>query len=440
MLGSFKHRAGKKGKDEAQIAQYKTLLEQDPDNLNARLKLGDLYAKLYDTTSAIQEYTTAAIRYAEDGYIVKAIAVNKIIVRLDPSRKEALDRLSDLYFQRGVVADPLVQSYRKEMQQHEPEEEPEAPAAAFDRGKEIDSTGDESDTLSEFDDCWSQIPLLATLSPENQQWLHKHALVRTFEAETPITHQDDEFDSLIVLLVGKIKLFTKDKEGQDTLLDSLEPGEFFGGTSLFAPLRQNQVSEDDSFMALSDGGSTILEIPKSILAALVKRESAFSDALLEEYYKRKTSGVVLARVPLFSYLDPNERRKIVEHLIPTNVRKGATIIREGEMGDAMYVIKAGQVGVYTTLMEDDEVRVIKTDQERLHLATLQDGDFFGEQALITHEPRSATIIALSDVQLLKFTQPDLAVVVKQYPHIGKLLKKYHQQRISDTLESLKSIW
>ena len=68
------------------------------------------------------------------------------------------------------------------------------------------------------------------------------------------------------------------------------------------------------------------------------------------------------------------------------------------------------------------------------------GGFFGEQALITHEPRSATIIALTDVQLLKFTKHDLAVVVKDHPRVGTLLKKYHEQRISDTLESLKSIW
>ncbi len=46
-------------------------------------------------------------------YLVKTIAVNKIIVRLDPSRQETLGRLSDLYFQRGVAADPLVESYRE---------------------------------------------------------------------------------------------------------------------------------------------------------------------------------------------------------------------------------------------------------------------------------------------------------------------------------------
>jgi cAMP-dependent protein kinase regulator len=173
---------------------------------------------------------------------------------------------------------------------------------------------------------------------------------------------------------------------------------------------------------------------------MIKREPDLSESLLMEYYTQRISDITLARVALFSHLEPPERRKIGEHLTPVNVRKGSTIITEGEIGDAMYVIKSGQVGVYTTLVEEQGVSVIQTDQERLHLATLQAGDFFGEQALITREPRSATIIALTDVELLKFTKRDLAVVVKHYPRLGTLLEKYHQQRIADTLESLKLIW
>ncbi len=449
MLGSFKNLVGKKGKEEGQIAQYNALLKQEPNNLNIRLKLGDLYARLDDKASAIQEYTTAAVQYANDGFLVKAIAVNKIIVRLDPSRKEALDRLSDLYFQRGVVADPLVQNYREAQQKESDKSREELAAsetgavaeASFSGGEDIDVTGGEGETQPELAGYWSQISLLATLSPANQQWLQHHAILHTFRDHEPVTRQDKDRDSLIVLLEGTIKLFTKDKEGQDTLLDILESGSFFGGTSLFAPLRQNQEEpHENALMALSEGKSVVLEIPWSILASLVKREPALSDVLLAEYYKRKTSDAALARVPLFSYLDPIERRKIAEHLAPVHIRKGSVVLQEGEVGDAMYVIKAGQVGVYTTLMENDEVSVIKIDQERLHLATLHEGDFFGEQALITREPRSATIIALTDVHLLKFTKHDLAVVVKHYPRIGTLLKKYHQQRISDTLESLRSIW
>ena len=66
------------------------------------------------------------------------------------------------------------------------------------------------------------------------------------------------------------------------------------------------------------------------------------------------------------------------------------------------------------------------------------GDFFGEQALITNEPRNATIIALTDVELLRFAKSDLAAVVRSYPRVEELLKKYHQQRNTATIASLKA--
>ena len=451
MLDSFKHLVGGKPKEETQLKNYKDILEKDPNNVNIRLKLGDLYAKLDDKKSAIQEYTTAAVQYAEDGYLVKAIAVNKIIVRLDPSRQEALDRLSSLYFQRGIVADSLVESYREAKQkeeEHVHEEEREMPTktveegdSSSDEGQLIDFTGDQGEGPS-LEPYFQQIPLLEKLSEDTQEWLSQHSTIHTFQANEPIFSQEsEEEESLFVILDGKVKLFTKDKESRDTLLDILESGSFFGGLSLLAPMRQDQQrSLEHTLSAVAERKSLVLEIPKSFLAQMIKREPDPSESLLMEYYKQRISDITLARVALFSHLEPPERRKIGEHLTPVNVRKGTTIITEGEIGDAMYVIKSGQVGVYTTLVEEQGVSVIQTDQERLHLATLQEGDFFGEQALITRELRSATIIALTDVQLLKFTKHDLAIVVKHYPRIGTLLKKYHQQRISDTLESLKSIW
>jgi cAMP-dependent protein kinase regulator len=455
MLNGLKNIVGKKSKEDTQLKSYQEALEKNSENINVRLKLGDHYAKLGDKAAAIREYTTAAVQYAHDGYLVKAIAVNKIIVRLDPSREEALNRLSDLYFQRGIAADPLVQSYREAHQQNEvpqqdEEEISEVPTPEDEKPVEEDLPfidlraenlpgEDVSEDLSAY---WEQLPLFAEIADENRQFLQKHAQLRRFQAKAFLFQGEAPPESLFVVLQGTVTLYTKDKEQHDTLLDTLEVGNFFGGLSLFAPMRQNPNDSPESNLSaiVQSDECLVLEVPKPILADLAKRESELSETLLMEYYKRKTADVTLARVPLFSFLVPTERRKIGEFLSAANFRKGATIITEGESGDCMYIIKSGQVGVYTTLMEEPGVSVIKMSQERLHLATLQEGDFFGEQALITKEPRSATIIALSDVQLLKFTKHDLALVVKQHKRVGSLLKQYHEQRISDTLESLKSIW
>jgi CRP-like cAMP-binding protein len=68
---------------------------------------------------------------------------------------------------------------------------------------------------------------------------------------------------------------------------------------------------------------------------------------------------------------------------------GEVIVRQGDVGDCMYVIQEGQVEV-----------VIEQDGEEVHLAVRGDGDFFGEMAIFDREVRSATIRALGPVRVL----------------------------------------
>lgn len=445
--------SSKKSKEQTQIDALKSSVEQSPDNINVRLKLGDLYAKVGDKAAAIQEYTTVALKYAEEGYLVKAIAVNKLIVRLDPSRKEALDRLSELYFQRGITADPLVENYRKQKgsqtiaEETEGEEadlseiEPEAGEMALEPEEMID-LGTPAGEAAGIDAFFTKIDLLNNLSVDTKRWLTRRLVVRQYKEGNLIVEHESTQQSLFLVAEGHINLVTKDKAGQDSLLNTLEAGAFFGGIALFRPVRQNQdASAEIDITVLAAGPCTVLEIAHTDLTALAKREPEVSETLLAEYYTRRAADATLARVPLFSYLAPVERSKIAERLTPITFAKDQAVITEGETGDTMYLIKSGEVGIYTTLVEDEGVSVIKSGQDRLHLATLKAGDFFGEQALITREPRNATIIALTDVvELLQFTKHDLAEVVKQYPRVGTLLKKYHQQRMAETMASLKSIW
>jgi CRP-like cAMP-binding protein len=299
----------------------------------------------------------------------------------------------------------------------------------------------ESKEEIDLDVYLEKLPILCDFSDETKRWLKRHTDVREYAEDDIIIDREGQDQPLCIVADGRAQMITTDKEGQETVVTIIGRGGLFGGISLFQPVRQasSPVSGDDAITVKAATLCIILEIGYKDLSTLAKHEPDFSEALLAEYYKRR-ADIALARVPLFSYLDPAERGKIADHLTPENVKKDGTIIAEGEMGDTMYLIKSGEVGIYTTLIQDDGVSVIKIDQERLHLATLKAGDFFGEQALITKEPRSATVVALTDVELLTFTKPDLAVVVKQFPRVGTLLKKYHQLRMAETLESLKAIW
>jgi putative ABC transport system ATP-binding protein len=97
----------------------------------------------------------------------------------------------------------------------------------------------------------------------------------------------------------------------------------------------------------------------------------------------------LRKVPLFRGLAPSQLVEVAEKLKPESHPVGARIIRQGEEGDALYLIGEGAVDV-----------VLNEGQpSREHLATLKAGQFFGELEVVEDRPRTATIVAAEPVRL-----------------------------------------
>jgi putative ABC transport system ATP-binding protein len=90
----------------------------------------------------------------------------------------------------------------------------------------------------------------------------------------------------------------------------------------------------------------------------------------------------LRPIDLFKPLTPQQLTDVAEHVKKRHFASGETVIREGEPGEEFFVIS------------DGEVEVIRADHE---VARLGPGDYFGEVALISGEPRNATVVAEGDV-------------------------------------------
>lgn len=100
----------------------------------------------------------------------------------------------------------------------------------------------------------------------------------------------------------------------------------------------------------------------------------------------------LKKVDLLTPLAEYERKKIAEALEEVSFPAGHTVFKQGEQGDAMYIVYSG------------EVRISKVDpatQESKELSRCTSSQYFGERALLTSEPRQGTAVATSPVQLLK---------------------------------------
>lgn len=121
---------------------------------------------------------------------------------------------------------------------------------------------------------------------------------------------------------------------------------------------------------------------------------------------------VLINSPLFSSLSNLEFKAVSSFLEYRDIAKGSVIFSDGEEGKEMFILLSGELDAYKN--ESGEIR--------RWMFNVRGGDFFGEMSLITHEPRSATIIAKVDTRLAVLGENDFYRFVFQYPMIGvKLL-------------------
>jgi voltage-gated potassium channel len=130
------------------------------------------------------------------------------------------------------------------------------------------------------------------------------------------------------------------------------------------------------------------------------------------------SFAMVARVPLFSGLDAAALCDLVGLLKARKVQPRTVIIRKGEPGDAMYLIASGQVEVLLDAKNGSDPQRIK----------LSDGDFFGEMALLSHAPRTATVTALRTTELLVLEAQDFDRLLAANPKLSERLQQTAQTR------------
>jgi CRP-like cAMP-binding protein len=119
----------------------------------------------------------------------------------------------------------------------------------------------------------------------------------------------------------------------------------------------------------------------------------------------------LKNLALFMEFTRGEMETLIELADPTLFKAGSVIVRQDEMGDALYIVVSGEAQV-----------THRRDGRDILLATLVAGDFFGELALVDDGPRSATVTATQECLLLKVPQAVLRALAGVYPNAAfKLL-------------------
>lgn len=178
--------------------------------------------------------------------------------------------------------------------------------------------------------------------------------------------------------------------------------------TLFRELTQDQ--EDPCTIIMVTHDNRILDVADRIVN-MVDGE-ILSDVSVEEAEARCQFLRNLKHISSFADLTPSTLLRVADKMRVEEAQPGDVVIRQGDPGDLFYIIRSGRVDV-----------VVERDGRKQTVASLGEGQYFGEAALITGEPRNATIIATEPSVFYTLDKDRFQRTMQTTPSLGEELRR-----------------
>ncbi|HEU5278090.1 MAG TPA: cyclic nucleotide-binding domain-containing protein [Gaiellaceae bacterium] len=127
---------------------------------------------------------------------------------------------------------------------------------------------------------------------------------------------------------------------------------------------------------------------------------------------------LIKKVPLFSKLSKKGLEEVAQIADEIDLPQGRVMAEQGDRGREFVVLLQGEADV-------------TKDGQRINV--MRDGDFFGEIALVTKMPRTATVTATTPVRVLVITERDFDTLLKRAPEVSKCVAEALAERLAPEL-------
>jgi len=347
---------------------------QEPEDFRSQLKVAELLERLGQKKEAVQMYRKVAEAYAQDGFLLQAISINKIILRIDPSSQDVNHRLAQLYAEKT-----------REMKPIRP---------------------------------FPHIPLFSELNEQELQSLLSHIQSKTFLKDSCICREGEGGDSLFVVSRGEVAITRQTPTGREVWVRNLKDGDFFGEFGFFIDQKRHATVK-----AMTE--CEILEISRNELNEMIRVHPRM-DEVLQNLFKERILDNFLALSPLFSSLTSQERGEVIKRFHLRKIPEGTILFKGGDPPASLYMVKNGGVEIFTQNRHGKKVL----------LGLLESGNFFGEIGPLFDKPRMASARTTRPTELLEMTQEDLKACLLQFPNLQTKLKEISLKRLSRIKELL----
>jgi CRP-like cAMP-binding protein len=336
--------------------------------------MAELFERLGQKKEAVQWYRKVAEAYTQDGFLLQAISINKIILRIDPSSQDVSDQLAKLYAEKVREMKPLRP--------------------------------------------FPHIPLFSELNEQELQSMLSHIQSKTFSKESYICQEGEVGDSLFIISRGEVAITKRASTGKEVLVHNLREGDFFGEFGFFTDQKRHATVK-----AMTE--CEILEISRNELNAMIKVHPRLNE-VLQNLFKERILDNFLALSPLFSSLTSKERTEVMKRFHLHRVPEGTIIFKGGDPPTSLYMVRRGEVEIYTQ----------NRHGEKVCIALLGSGNFFGEIGPFFDKPRMANARTTRTTELLEMAKEDLNHCLLKFPNLKTRLKEISQKRLHRIKELL----
>ena len=382
------------GKYKRALAAYLELERLEPADAQWAKRAAETYKRLGNYKNAIEAFERSAERYAQNGFLVQAIAVFKLILQIQPQHADTLRKLSQMNELIGQGPTRAANMAENNPALHENPSVQAIRRASTGQHRVVGPVTEES-------------PVRARTRSSTPPTL---ARSKSRPIRLPLGRPLDAVK--LAQEVPEAELRTEGVPGIHIIPIEAEP----------EPQPEHTQQQDDR--------------PSGPIIEVVAPGEDSIDAELEEQHDVNIGDIediplpqprllgfqaqrALAATPLFAGLPSEALQMLVENLALLGIEPGESLFREGDPGDALYVVVEGELSVQSE------------GPPRVEMGRLGPGSFIGEVALLTDQPRSATVTAIHASELLRIDRVTLAQVLGEHGELLGAILRFVRDRLVD---------
>lgn len=378
------------------VEECRKRLRADPADGAAALRLADLLSGADGRAEAIGILNRVGARLRKAGRLVEAIAVFKKVEALDPRAEVTSSYLSILEL--------------KKLQEAEGHARPSA--TPFPETRTVDPVADERRRKSaRVHSLRREVPLLRDVPAFLFELVLEKIRLLSLAPGAALFTEGEPGGTLFFVATGEIETAARGDAGAPVPLEKHHTGDVLGVVPFLSG-----VPHPETAVALTH--ADLLGLDRAALAPLVKKHREIADALSRLFSERVLDGA-LARSRLFGLLPRRDREAVARRMRPLTVKAGEVVLREGEPGGDAFLVRSGALRVTTRL-----------GARELALALLLPHELFGDVASLRHGPRTATVTAVTECELLRLPASDLLAVLAAHPGLAPALEEIQLERFT----------